>query len=141
MRGLDHDDAERHAGDQPVAPGKVAGARRMPEWHLGNRRPAGVDQLRAIQPQRVAHAPSEPEVHRAGFLAEPLSERREKLVVRCRVRGQPVKVPLVVACDSRSAERLRKLSGVARQSARHFQPSISFRFDDDARMQPGARDA
>lgn len=38
MRGLYHDHAERGAGDQPVAAGKVAGARLVAERHFGDRR-------------------------------------------------------------------------------------------------------
>ena len=37
MRGLDHDDAERRARDQAIAPGKIVGARHMAERHFGNR--------------------------------------------------------------------------------------------------------
>src|ERR1700674_4523869 len=36
-RGLDHDHAERRAGDQPVAPWKVAGARHVAERHFRDR--------------------------------------------------------------------------------------------------------
>ena len=46
MRGLHHDDAERHARDQPVAAGKIAGARNVPERHFGNRSPAGPQHCR-----------------------------------------------------------------------------------------------
>ena len=46
MRGFHHDDAERHARDQPVAPRKIPRARHMPERHLGNRSPSALDDLR-----------------------------------------------------------------------------------------------
>ena len=37
MRGLDDDDAERRARDQPIAPGKIAGAGHMSLRHFGDR--------------------------------------------------------------------------------------------------------
>src|ERR1700694_3394584 len=37
MRGLDDDDAERGARDQPVAAGKIARPRHVAERHFGNR--------------------------------------------------------------------------------------------------------
>src|SRR5713226_1107640 len=77
----------------------------------------GVEQLGAIQPQRVAHAPSEPEVHPAGLFAEPLGERREKLVVGRRLYGQRFEIPFLVARDSRPTQRLRELDGIALEPA------------------------
>ena len=43
MRGLDHDDAERRARDQAIAPWKIPRARHVAERHLGNRSAARLD--------------------------------------------------------------------------------------------------
>ena len=44
MRSLDHDHAKCRTRDQPVAPGKIAGAGHMSERHFGNRA-AGTNDL------------------------------------------------------------------------------------------------
>ena len=43
MRGFDHDDAERAARDQAVAPWKIPCARHVAKRHFGNRGTAGLD--------------------------------------------------------------------------------------------------
>ena len=45
MGGLDHHHANGRARDQPVAAWKIAGAGHVTDRHLGNGRPAGVQQL------------------------------------------------------------------------------------------------
>ena len=71
LRRLDHDDAEREPGDQPVAAREIAAARLPAERHFGDRRAGSQERV-----EQATHAP-----------ADRCGHGRRRAPRRCRWRG------------------------------------------------------
>ena len=106
VRGLDHDDAERRAGDQAIAPRKIAGARHVAERHFGNRA-AAFEQRAPADP----HARAD----RSGHGRRP-APRPCRLSIAGAMRG------LIDAARQPRDDDEAGVAEIARQLACEFQP-------------------